>query len=164
MPKLLAVTEAVKKDQAIQVWALLETNSKMTVSKACTQVGITPGQYRRWIIESQDALDKFRSATDDIKKLSLARILVAREGVLERLIKDALAPFTDPLVRLQIYQYLVVHTEDLLDATREAKSDDVNFLQGPTQRQAESRFSASEVEITIRTKNNPIIDITPTEP
>ncbi len=163
MPQLTAMTQAIRKDQALQVWVLLETDKKITLDKACQQIGITPPMYRRWIIESEEALDQFRIAQTEVQKIGLAQVLQAREQILARLIKDALAPFTDPGIRLSIYQYLVGHTDELIERTREINSDDMDFLMGPKQMPATSRFSASEVEITIKTKQAPIIDITPTE-
>lgn len=162
MPKLMEITTALRKDQALQVWFMLETDNKMTLAKACQTVGITPDVYRRWIIESGEALEQFRQAQSSTQRMALAKVLIAQEHILDRLIKDAVAPFTDPGIRLQIYQYLVSYTDDLIERTRETKEEELDFLRGPTQKLAESRFSASEVEITIRTKAPPqIIDITP---
>jgi len=162
MPKLNDMTVANRKDQALQVYALKRVNPRMSLVKACAQVGITPDIYYRWITQSDDALDAFQTVLSELQRGSLAQTLAAREAILERLIDDGLSKFTDPLTRLAIYQFLVGHTDELMDNVGVREREAANFLQGPRLVQANSRFTASEVEITIRSRPQDIIDITPT--
>jgi hypothetical protein len=156
------ITRIVKMDQALQVWSLLQEFPKMSQAAACAQVGIDPATYHKWIAESGEALEAFRQATLQLKREELAKLIVARGHILDRLIKDALSSYTDPGVRLLIFQFFTQHSEQLLSDVHAKGGNAADFLTGPKLERAESRFSASEADITITIKpHDKAIDITP---
>jgi hypothetical protein len=163
MPKLLPATEALRIDQALQVYALLEEHPKMSQTTACKKVGIDVQLYRRWISLAYETLELFRQARSGVRRLELEKILLARESILVRLIKDGTSPFTRAEDRLEIYKYLVEQTDRLMDEVHIQGDNEADFLKGPKLKPVESTFSPSEVTITIKSKQPTIIDMTSKE-
>jgi len=161
MPRLLESTEIMKVDQAIQVNLMMETDAKLSKREACDKVGISLYQYNKWIAEADEVLELFRKAQAGLHRIELQRNLNAQEHILEQLIHDGISPLTDPEARLKIYQFIADRTERLMDLVHAGTEADTNFLQGPSLTRIDSRFSPSEVTITIKQKPTTIIDVTP---
>jgi ACT domain-containing protein len=161
MPKLLKSTELMKIDQAVQVNLMMESDAKLTKAEACEKVGISLYQYNTWIAEADEVLEMFRKAQVGLHRIELQRNLNAQEHILERLIHDGISPLTDPEARLKIYQFITDRTEHLMDLVHAGTEADTDFLQGPSLTKVESRFSPSEVTITIKQKPTTVIDVTP---
>jgi hypothetical protein len=161
MVKLSEHTEMLRIDQAVQVNMIMEANAKLTQAEACKEVGISPYQYKSWIAEASEVLELFRKTQAGLHRIELQRNLNAQEHILEQLIHDAISPLTDPEVRLKIYEFMTARTEHLMDLVHIGAETDVDFLQGPSLTKIESKFSPSEVTITIKQKPTTIIDVTP---
>jgi len=160
MPALTKRTEALRIDQALQVWGVLEADPTVTQQEACEKVGISVSAYRRWIAEADPVLDEFRMAILGVRRLELMRVLSARETILARVIKDGLDWTTDPATRLEIYKYLYDHSDHLMEAVHTSDSGKADFLTGPNLVEAESRFASHEIEVNlkIRPKEPDIVD------
>lgn len=158
MPKLLKSTEIIKVDQAIQVNLMMEADAKLTKREACEKVGISLYQYNTWIAEADVVLEMFRKAQAGLHRIELQRNLNAQEHILEQLIHDGISPLTDPEARLKIYEFISNRTDHLMDLVHAGTEADTDFLQGPSLTRVESRFSPSEVTITIKQQPTTIID------
>ena len=158
MPNLTAISEAVRIDQVLQVWGLLEANPKITQKEACEKVGMDVRTYRRWIVEAEPILDEFRNAIMGVRRMELMRIMAARESILAAVIKDGLDKFTDPATRLEIHRYIVEHGDDLLESVHATDSAKAGFLQGPELYEAESKFSSHEIEVNLKIKKPEVLD------
>ena len=161
MVELTEHTKMLRIDQAIQVKALMETDAKLSKAEACEQVGISVYQYNTWISQAAEVLEMFRKAQAGLHRVQLDRILTAEEHILEQVIKDGLSPLTDPEARLKILEYLDGRTEKLMEFVHAGSDADTSFLLGPSLTKVESRFSPSEVTITIKQKPTTVIDVTP---
>jgi len=161
MPYLSERTEGLRIDQAIRVRALLETDARISKAEACEQVGISLYQYNTWIMQAEEVLEMFRKAQAGLRRVQLDRVLSAEEHILEQVIKDGISPLTDPEARLKILEYLNGRSERLMELVHAGSDADTSFLQGPSLTKVESRFSPSEVTITIKQKPTTVIDVTP---
>lgn len=161
MPHLNERTELLRIDQAVQARILMEADARLSKAEACERVGISLYQYNTWIAQASDILEMFRKAQAGLHRVQLDRILTAEEHILEQVLKDGLSPLTDPEARLKILEYLDSRSERLMELVHVGSDADTSFLQGPTLTKVESRFSPSEVTITIKQRPNDIIDITP---
>jgi len=161
MTKLLPASTAIRIDQALQVYAKLEENPRMKQKDACDIVGIDVQLYRKWIALASETLELFREARAGLRRMELEKILLARESILVQLINDGLSKLTPAEERLEIYKYLVDHTDRLMDEVHISGDDEADFLKGPTLKSVESTFSPSEVTVTITTgKPVTVIDAT----
>lgn len=158
MPALTERSEAVRIDQAIQVWGLLEANPAMTQKEACEKIGMTVQSYRRWIAEAEPVLDEFRNAIMGVRRMELMRVMAARESILAKVIQDGMDDFTDPATRLEIHRYIVQHGDELLDNVHANDSSKADFLGGPELVKAESRFASHEIEVNLKIKKPDILD------
>jgi hypothetical protein len=161
MPALTETSKAHRTNQAIQVWALIEADPRLTQKEACESVGMDVQTYRRWIEEAEPVLDEFRSAMAGVKRLELQRIMVSKEMILREIVKDALSPVTAPDIRLQIFAYLTGYGDQLMEDVHAKSAGAADWLTGPKLEEGTSKFSGREVEITIKTKSPDVIDITP---
>jgi len=161
MGKLTPSTEAQRIDQALQVWSIMTADPSTSQSKACEEVGIEPRTYRRWIAKAEPVLELYRETLHGVQRHELQHVIVAREAILNKIIDDGLDRLTAPEVRLQIYEFLVNHTDRLMDDVHVRDSGAADFMKGPKMHQAESKFSSHDTEIVISVKSPDIIDITP---
>jgi hypothetical protein len=126
----------------MEVYYLLKSDQELTQEQACERIGITPKVYRFWIAESRDALKAFNNAVDEVSRQELAHLLVIREFVQLKLIKDALNDMTDPATRLQIYKFFVDRTETLHEQYRYIEDlETEGLLKGPKLIPGESKFA-----------------------
>jgi GGDEF domain-containing protein len=150
MVKLTEITKARRVDQALQVLALLSQNSKMTQEKACAQVGMDPQAYRYWITQSHEAIQAFQDTIHEVERLEMANILMSKEQILQKLLTDALAKYTDPLARLAILQYLDDRIDNLADRHRATNIDGVDgILGGPDLAPGQNRFGHMNEDLVI---------------
>lgn len=142
MVKLTEITEAQRIDKAIEVYALLLENPEMTQKDACDTVGITPAVYRYWIVQADDAIETFREAFVMVRRSELATIMIARERILQKLIKTALGPLASLDEILATYESIVRHSDYLSEQLQVKGGDRAReYLQGPEMEEAESRFA-----------------------
>ena len=162
---LSETSKAKRIEKALEVLALLTTNPKMTQKQACEKVDIEPDTYRYWISQSHEAIAAFREAVQQVERIELVHILVAKEQILQKLIGDGLARYTDPIARLAIMTYLDNRLDILAERHRSTDTTEVkDFLNGPKLSPGSNRFGSMEVKeqsdgsINIKAKPPMIID------
>jgi hypothetical protein len=155
MPKLTETTQAMRVEQAIEVYTLMAENSKLTQAAACAIVGISPKTFRFWIAQSHEAIEQFREMMSRVERLELAKVITAREAILDMTIKDGLSRFTDPLSRLAILTYLHQLGDELGERHRSVIDEDTRaLLSGPNLVPGQSRFApGTEIELDV-TRNS----------
>jgi len=140
--KLLPSTTATKIATALEVYNLRVENPKMSLAKACRQVGIDPRTYNYWITQAPEALQVLRDTQTNVQRGELAEILIARQEILGMLIHDGKSRFTPPIDRLAIHQYLGNLTQSLIEQVTPMNREGLEeILGGPKQIRAESRFA-----------------------
>lgn len=151
MPKLSEAQIAIRVNQAMQVFGLMQENPKITLKEACQTLGITPRMYRFWIRESVEAVELFQEVKQQVERAELANILMMKERIQQRLLEDASLRSTDPLTRLSILNYLDARIDTLSARHRVTDSSTVReLLSGPIQQPGENRFaSGSEQELEV---------------
>lgn len=168
MPKLTEITKSSRVEAALQVLQMLTVNPKMTQKQACDKVGITPEMYRFWISQNDDAIRVFRDVISQVEREELVTAITARAQIFNKLVKDALASYTDPISRLEIFKFIVQHSEQMLSNQRVVDNESVRgLLSGPDLSPGESRLSSrntleitniSPDEISVKVKQPVIID------
>ena len=148
MPHLTELTIAQRKNTILEITRRKQLNPSESIASLCETMGITERIYYYWIHEDPEMIETFRQMINDSSREELAAILSTWPIVLQRIIVDALGAFTSPAERLKILKYLDDHAEKLADKHRATGDDSAReFLNGPTQVSATSRFSSQTVNI-----------------
>jgi hypothetical protein len=148
---MVSVKKHIRQNQALQV--IQHSNNGLSIVKACQEVGLSRSVFYRFCKQNADLVATFQEMQLESEMQQLALILAKNLAILERVIQDAFADTTSPRQRLATLKYLSKRMEDLAETVL-ARTVDVGevdeLLKGPTLVEAESRFSASEKEIPIR--------------
>ncbi|MGC9384221.1 MAG: hypothetical protein ACP5D6_06450 [Kosmotogaceae bacterium] len=154
--------------QAQQVLLLLFLNSDMTVETACEAVGITERKYRYWLANGETAIEMTRNLIDNQQKQLVSELAIAKNKIINRLIKDATDVTTKPLERAKLFEVLNEELDKLQSVynVRPGIEEQAQaFLkQGPAIEKKESRFASIDIEETDEgfrigiNKENDIID------
>jgi ACT domain-containing protein len=149
---MVSVKKFIRQNQALQV--IQHSNNGMSIVKACQEVGIPRSTFYGFVKRNADLVASFHDMQLEAGMRQLALILDNNFDILERVIQDAFDETTTPRQRLAIYKYLTKRMDDL-EETVLANSRDVDkvdeMLKGPELVQAESRFSASDKEMLVKT-------------
>ena len=151
MPKLTKATEAKRIAQAIHAMKLMTDG--MSKTEACENAGISKSQYYRWLKKGKETIESIRCMTNEIQRVEIAEILAARLSMTRQLIADALADETSVADLIKAYKVLNQRFEQLTrvhNAAGHTEDDALKYLQGPTLKKGESRFSASRMNINHR--------------
>ena len=151
MPKLTKATEAKSISQTVHALNLITDG--MSTTEACEKAGISKSQYYRWLKKGEETISSIRSITNEIQRVEIAEILAAQLSMTRQLIADALDPDTNVADRIKAYNVLNQRFEQLTrvhNATGQVEDDALKYLQGPTLKQGESRFSDSRMNINQR--------------
>ena len=147
---MASIKQQVRTNRALQV--IQHSNDGMTIVEACREVGIPRSTFYYFVNTNPDAIATFQEMQMVAALEQFALILANQVSILERVIQDGLADTTKPRQRLAIYKELVKRSDELMESlhvSRAQNTGDVDFLNGPTLISAQSRFSASEVEIKV---------------
>jgi hypothetical protein len=164
----LTTRESLRVEQVVAVW--LEVIGGTPVEKALDDAKISKSTYYRWLPKAKEVKEVLDEAKQAIELQSYHDIVATKNRVLTQLLKDGLAPLTEPKDRLAILQYLDGRS-DLLRERNRPESEIPDFLDGPKLESAESRIVGSGMfdlsiskegdEITIKQKPADVIDVTP---
>jgi len=147
---MASIKQQIRTNQALQV--IQYSNDGKSIVEACQEVGIPRSTFYYFVNTHPDAIATFQEMQMLASLEQFALILANQVAILERVIKDGLADTTKPRHRLAIYKELVKRSDELMESlhvSRAQNTGDIDFLNGPTLIQAQSRFSASEVEVRI---------------
>ena len=147
---MASIKQQIRTNQALQV--IQNSNDGMTIVEACREVGIPRSTFYYFVNTNPDAIATFQEMQMVAAIEQFALILANQVAILERVIQDGLSDTTKPRQRLAIYKELVKRSDELMESINRLKpqnTDDIDFLNGPTLIPAQSRFSASEVEIKV---------------
>jgi len=147
---MASIKQQIRTNQALQV--IQNSNDGMTIVEACREVGIPRSTFYYFVNTHPDAIATFQEMQMLASLEQFALILANQVAILERVIQDGLADTTKPRQRLAIYKELVKRSDELMESlhvSRAQNTGDIDFLKGPTLIPAQSRFSASEVEIKV---------------
>jgi len=160
MPKLTPETETIRKTQAVQVLALQATE-QISQAEACRQVGITPDIYRRWISESDDALDTVKLLVEAVQREELAMITITQQRILQRLLERATTGAIETKDLVAVAQYLDKKANDLGNKLQVEKTDDkaLEYLKGPNTKSIESRQGARSSSVNVKPRPDGSVDI-----
>ena len=141
--KELAKTSRI--NRALQV--IQHANDGMTVSDACTEVGLPRSSFYYIVNNNPDAFLEAQEIIRMSNMEQLAAIVVSKMHILERMIQDGLAEETSPRERIAILREMDRQMDQLMEALHindQDVTEAAKFLkQGPTTIVQESRLSAS---------------------
>ncbi len=149
-----ALTKASRVNSAKQV--MQHTNSGMTVTDACNEVGIPRSTYYHLINTYPEAMAEYNEMVEANDRHQFGLILSNKTQILEKIIEDALSDNTSPRDRLAIYKTLSELGEGISQTTR--KQDQIEaaaqeFLKrGANTVRQKSRFIASRETVTIESE------------
>ena len=147
---MASIKQQIRTNRALRV--IQHSNDGMTIVEACREVGIPRSTFYYFVNTNPDAIATFQEMQMLASLEQFAIILANQVAILERVIQDGLADTTKPRQRLAIYKELVKRSDEIMESlhmSRTHNSGDVDFLNGPTLIPAQSRFSASEVEVKV---------------
>ena len=147
---MASTKQQIRTNQALQV--IQNSNDGMTIVEACREVGIPRSTFYYFVTAHPDAIATFQEMQMVAAIKQFALILANQVAILERVIQDGLADTTKPRQRLAIYKGLVKRSDELMESlhvSRAKNTGEIDFLNGPTLIPAQSRFSASGVEVRI---------------
>jgi hypothetical protein len=158
--------DSIRIEQVLRIW--LNILSGATVQDAIREEGISERTYYRWLPRAVEAKEILDTAKREVELTGYHDIVATKNRILTQLLKDGLAPLTEPKDRLAILQYLDGRA-DLLRERNRPESDIPDFLDGPVTEPAESRVLGGGVfdvtikkdQVTIKANQPEIIDITP---
>jgi hypothetical protein len=149
-----ALTKASRVNSAKQV--MQHTNSGMTVTDACEEVGIPRSTYYHLINTYPEAMAEYQEMVEENARIQLGLILSSNTQILEKIIDDARSDKTTPRDRLAIYKTLTEMVEKLsqekqIDSQLEAAAHE--FLsRGPTTMPMKSRLTATRETVTFESE------------
>lgn len=169
MPKLTKQTEAGKILQAMQVLQL--TSQGWTVKDACSQIGISPDIYNRWLATGSDVIERMQENIVEAERVRLAQIVNAQAIILSQLLTTVSTPSEtlppDPDMQLKVLKYLDTLRKDL--ETKHGVHSQTDLakeyaMQGPSTRTEESQMAVSHElsrsVVNIKTKPDGSVDLT----
>lgn len=144
MPVLSDLTIVQRKNIILEIARRMQLNPEEKLETLCEVMGISEGVYHYWIREDPEMIETFRQMIIDLSREELTLILAMRMTILQRLITDGTGVMTTASERLQIIKYLDERSEKLADKHRATGDESAReFLNGPTQVPAASRFASS---------------------
>lgn len=168
MSSELSTRDALRVEQVVGVW--LDVLTGTPVEKALDDHNISKSTYYRWLPRAKETKEILDQAKQEMELLAYHDVVATKNRILQQLIKDGIAPITEPKDRLAILQYLDGRA-DLLRERNRPESEIPDFLDGPKLESAESRILGGGVfdltinkdgdEITIKQKPADVIDVTP---
>src|SRR5574341_694729 len=145
-----SIKQSIRTNQALMV--IQHSSQGMSIVESCQVVGIARSTFYYFYNHHPDALAAYQELRLASILHQLALILKNQTKVLERVIEEGLADTTSPRHRLAILKELTKMTDELLEDLHANSRDGKNaadFLTGPKLERDESRFSASESEISL---------------
>ena len=140
--KELAKTSRI--NRALQV--IQHANNGMTVSDACTEVGLPRSSFYYIVNNNPDAFLEAQEIIRMSNMEQLAAIVVSKMHILERMIQDGLAEETSPRERIAILREMDRQMDQLMDSLQLDKQvgvKAVDFLRlEPETSKQDSKFSA----------------------
>lgn len=133
--KDISIHDAVQVNKAMQVYGLMIENPRMSQAQACSQIGINPKTYRKWIATQEDAIAEIEKIRQEIEKIELASILASKSAVTENFIQEAMKPGISITERIKALEYIDKRLDELSSRYHvvdvEAEQD---LLSGPKQK------------------------------
>jgi len=138
--------------QCQKVLLLLFLDPRLSINKACEQVGISYDQYRYWLIRGDTAINDTRELIDAQQRELISEIAVAKGKVIRMLIDDATNVLTKPLERKALYETIdeaLNELQTLYNVRPGIEEDAQAFLkEGPSIEKKTSRFASIDIEET----------------
>jgi len=135
--------DMLKIDKAIRVYQLRLCNPKMTLAKACENIGIDPKTYRKYIATQDEVLTAFEQTRIENERNEYSEFLTSKAAIANGFLADAMKPGVSITERIKALDHIEkkldeysgrYHTVDV-----EAEQD---LLSGPKQKPGISRLSS----------------------
>ena len=157
----------LKIDKAIQVYQLRLCNPKMTLAKACENIGIDPKTYRKYIATQDEVLTAFEQTRIENERNEYSEFLTSKAAISNGFLADAMKPGVSITERIKALEHIDKKLDEYSGRYHTVDIEvEQELLSGPKQTPGISRL-ASRINIAeegnetvIRVKDKPeIVDI-----
>jgi hypothetical protein len=153
MEEVKSLTVARREAQMFEVLALLFSNPTLTQIEACSQVGITPDTFQRWVKSDPEFVDSVRILIMETEKLGMLDLQLAYlEGVsrISSRLKSPVDMSDKDYLELHKYAGEMVNELQRTYHTAPGIEEDAHaFLRrGPKTKSQQSRFASLDIEAT----------------
>jgi len=129
-------------DKAMQVYKQLLCNPEMTQAQACTNIGIDPKTYRKWIATQDEALNLFEQTRIEQERIEFSEYLTKKTAIIISMIDDAMKSDVSITERIRVLEYIDERIEELSDRYHTVDVEtEKDFLSGPKQVPGISRMA-----------------------